>query len=382
MDAVIAHHAHGIGRSPSLSWDTMPFLVDLLALEGVPRADAEACIYPYIEGKLRDLEDFHRIGPDMARLLGLPLAASTPRPTTTSPWGGGPRWRRPGRRRWGTWCGLCTRYRGRFFRPPGGGGDGTRAAPPGASCTSSAGLHPPSRGLPLARRGRGQHRAADRLRPPHARAAQEAGVSIVRIAHGACDNVGLNLLLDDVMREHGPFEVIACGAFERLSRLPHSPTESPTGAGGEDHPHREHPGQRPHRAQPRHQGGPGEPRFVALPAAAGAHGRGLSGLGEVSAPPAGAGKDQVTARTLSALRWSRPWGVTPGPSSACRPSSGASWPPTPSPRPGWRWPAGTSCKPPAALYRLSWGPGAEFVPTKYSVSGLEPPRRGRSPPGR
>ena len=73
MDAVIAHHAHGIGRSPSLSWDTMPFLVDLLALEGVPRADAEACIYPYIEGKLRDLEDFHRIGPDMARLLGLPL---------------------------------------------------------------------------------------------------------------------------------------------------------------------------------------------------------------------------------------------------------------------------------------------------------------------
>ena len=73
VDAVIAHHAHGIGRSPSLSWDTMPFLVDLLALEGVPRADAEACIYPYIEGKLRDLEDFHRIGPDMARLLGLPL---------------------------------------------------------------------------------------------------------------------------------------------------------------------------------------------------------------------------------------------------------------------------------------------------------------------
>ena len=60
--------------------------------------------------------------------------------------------------------------------------------------------------------------------PPHARAAQEAGVSIVRIAHGACDNVGLNLLLDDVMREHGPFEVIACGAFERLSRLPHSPS--------------------------------------------------------------------------------------------------------------------------------------------------------------
>src|SRR5206468_2310420 len=73
VDAVIAHHASGIGRSSSLSWDTMPFLVDLMVSEGVARADAEASIFPYIEGKLRDLEDFHRIGPDTAKLLDLPL---------------------------------------------------------------------------------------------------------------------------------------------------------------------------------------------------------------------------------------------------------------------------------------------------------------------
>ena len=55
--------------------------------------------------------------------------------------------------------------------------------------------------------------------PPHARAAQEARVAIVRVPHAACDNVGLNLLLDDVIREQGPLNVFPCGAFERISRL-------------------------------------------------------------------------------------------------------------------------------------------------------------------
>jgi hypothetical protein len=236
VDAVIAHHAHGIGHAPSLSWDTMPFLVDLLALEGVPRADAEACIHPYIEGKLRDLEDFHRIGPDMARLLGLPLgcihtpadyyitvgvraAVEAARPETvgdvvralhtlpeiasSARLGVGVR----------VMSGDEGRPAGRILYKFGGG----YILPPEAyPLLGAAGVNT------VLQIGCG---------PPHARAAQEAGVSIVRIAHGACDNVGLNLLLDDVMREHGPFEVIACGAFERLSRLPHSPTESP--AGGE-----------------------------------------------------------------------------------------------------------------------------------------------------
>ena len=74
IDAVIAHHAHGIGASPFLSWDSMSVMVDMLAAEGVPRADAEASIHPYIEEKIAQQEDFHRSGPDTARLLGFPLA--------------------------------------------------------------------------------------------------------------------------------------------------------------------------------------------------------------------------------------------------------------------------------------------------------------------
>ena len=54
--------------------------------------------------------------------------------------------------------------------------------------------------------------------PPHARAAQEARVAIVRVPHAACDTIGLNLLLDAVERRHGPLHVIPCQAFERLRR--------------------------------------------------------------------------------------------------------------------------------------------------------------------
>jgi hypothetical protein len=54
--------------------------------------------------------------------------------------------------------------------------------------------------------------------PEHARVAQEAGVTIVRVPHAACDNIGINLLLDAVIATQGPLNVIACGAFERISR--------------------------------------------------------------------------------------------------------------------------------------------------------------------
>ena len=228
VDAVVAHHAHGIGRSPSLSWDTMPFLVDLMVREGVPRAAAEDAVFPYIEGKLRDLEDVHRIGPDMARLLGLPLGCihtpadyyitvgvraaveATPPETvgdvvralyalpevrSSARLGAGVR----------VMTGDESRPAGRILYKFGGG----YILPPSAyPLLGAAGV---STVLQI---GCG---------PEHARAAEEAGVTIVRIAHAACDNVGLNLLLDDVIRERGPLEVIACGAFERLSRLPETP---------------------------------------------------------------------------------------------------------------------------------------------------------------
>ena len=100
----------------------MPFLVDLLALEGVPRADAEACIYPYIEGKLRDLEDFHRIGPDMARLLGLPPGCiHTPADYYITVGRAGRGGGGPGGDGGGRGAGSAHVTGGRFFRPPGGG---------------------------------------------------------------------------------------------------------------------------------------------------------------------------------------------------------------------------------------------------------------------
>ena len=53
--------------------------------------------------------------------------------------------------------------------------------------------------------------------PAHARAAEAAGVAIVRVPHAACDNFGINLLLDAAARALGPLGVIGCAAFERIS---------------------------------------------------------------------------------------------------------------------------------------------------------------------
>jgi hypothetical protein len=223
VDAVIAHHASGIGVSPSLSWDTMPVLVDMLVREGVPRADAEGSIYPYIEEKLRALEDFHRIGPDTAELLGLPLgcihtpadyhitvgvraALDAARPQTvgdvvralltipevasSARLGAEPR----------IMTGEASSPAGRTLLKFGGG----YILPPSAyPLLGQAGVNTV---LQIA------------CGAEHARAAEAAGIAIVRIPHAACDNIGINLLLDAVVRELGPLNVIACGAYERIAR--------------------------------------------------------------------------------------------------------------------------------------------------------------------
>jgi hypothetical protein len=62
--------------------------------------------------------------------------------------------------------------------------------------------------------------------PPHAAAAQEAGVAIVRVPHAACDNIGINLPLDAVEGLPGRPEVIPCDGFERIRRTP-----APAGSG-------------------------------------------------------------------------------------------------------------------------------------------------------
>ena len=229
LDAVIAHHAHGIGISPFLSWDSMSVMVDMLAAEGVPRADAEGAIHPYIEEKIAQQEDFHRIGPDMARLLGFPLACihtpadyyisvgvrqaleaagvdgagsagsvgdvvrallTIPEVDSAARLGAGPR----------IMTGDASRAAGRILLKFGGGY-----------------ILPPAAYPLLGAAGVGTVVQIACL-PEHARAAAAAGVCIVRVPHAAADNIGINLLLDAVEERRGPLPVIACGAFERISR--------------------------------------------------------------------------------------------------------------------------------------------------------------------
>jgi hypothetical protein len=232
VDAEIAHHTHGVGVAQSLVHDFMPVAVEFLAAEGVPPADAERVIGAYVEDKWRDLEDFPRIGPDTARLLGLPLACiPTPadyyigegirpvlleaRPQTVADVvralyaipelqgaartaGAGPR----------VMSGAPEWPAGRMLLKFGGG----YILPPEAySLLGRAGVNT------VVQIG---------CAPPYAAAAQEAGVAIVRVPHAACDNIGINLLLDAVEDLHGRLEVIPCDGFERIRRTP-----APAGSG-------------------------------------------------------------------------------------------------------------------------------------------------------
>jgi hypothetical protein len=224
IDAVIAHHTPNVGVAPNLAYDIMDVNVDMLVAQGVPRDDAVRVIKPYVDERWRNNEDFHRIGADTAALLDFPLACiHTPadyafevgigqaiereRPATTGDllqtlmtfpevqsaarFGAFPRVM-SGQEHWPV---------GRFMVKGGGG----KIFPPGAyPLLGKAGVNT------VVQIGCG---------PEHARAAEAAGVAIVRVPHAACDNIGINLLLDDVVRELGPLEVIGCRAYERISRL-------------------------------------------------------------------------------------------------------------------------------------------------------------------
>ena len=223
IDAVIAHHTTGIGVAISLVHDFMPVSIDFMVEEGVPRAKAEECINRYIEEKSQSLEDTARIGPDTAKLLGFPLACiHTP----------------------------ADYYIGEGVRPvveaaqPQTVGDVVQAlmhipevqsaARIGAEPRVMSGEESWPAGRMLLKFGGGYILPPDAYTllgkagvntvlqigcaPAHARAAQEAGVAIVRIAHAACDNIGINLLLDEVERRLGPLNVIPCNYFERIKR--------------------------------------------------------------------------------------------------------------------------------------------------------------------
>ncbi len=224
IDAVVAHHTNGIGvPADTLIYDTVPYLVDLLAGAGVDRADAEPHVAAMMADRWQYAEDFNRIGIDMAQLLEFPLACihtpadfhhgqgvrgaieaahaetvgdvvqallALPEFQGAAKIGAIPR----------IMAGDADQPAGRIFHQDGGG------------------WLFPAEVIPLLKDAGVGTFVTIGCSPAHRRAAAELGMAWVRMPHGACDNVGLNLLLDKVEQRLGPLNVIPCNYFERIRR--------------------------------------------------------------------------------------------------------------------------------------------------------------------
>ena len=223
IDAVVAHHTPNAGHATNLAHEIMDVNVEMLTARGVPQADAERVIRPYVHERWLNNEDFTRQGVATAVQLGLPFGCiHTPadyafeqgiaevmeshQPKTTGdvvralltiP-----------EVQSAAHVGTLPRVMsldeshpvGRYMVKGGGG----KIFPPDAyPLLGAAGVSS------VIQIGCG---------PAHARAAHDAGVCIVRVPHAACDNFGINLWLDDAIRELGPLEVIGCAGFERILR--------------------------------------------------------------------------------------------------------------------------------------------------------------------
>ncbi len=223
IDAFISHHTNSVGVSASLVADFMEINADYLIWEGVPEDEARASIFDYMAERLQAHEDMHRIGPDTARLLGYPLACiHTPvdlahrqyinallargKPETvgdivevmlTLP-------EMQEAAHIGAWPRVMV---------------GDAAQPAGRIHAKFAGgyAYPPSAYPLLARAG------VNTVVQVSASAAtvdacRAHGIALVRLPHYATDNIGQNLLLDELMRRLAPFNVIPCNYFGRVDR--------------------------------------------------------------------------------------------------------------------------------------------------------------------
>ncbi|MCY4436438.1 MAG: hypothetical protein OXE05_03795 [Chloroflexi bacterium] len=223
IDAFISHHTNSVGISASLVADFMEINADYLMWEGVPEDEARACIFDFMAARLQEHEDMHRIGPDTAKLLGYPLACiHTPvdyahrqyinalfareRPETvgdvvelmlTLPEmqeaariGAVPR----------IMTGDPAQLTGRMHAKFAGG----YAYPPSA--------------FPLLAKAGVQTVVQVSAGSETVAACREHGIALVRLPHYATDNIGQNLLLDELMRRLEPFDVIPCNYFGRVDR--------------------------------------------------------------------------------------------------------------------------------------------------------------------
>ena len=223
IDAFISHHTNSVGISASLVADFMEVNADYLIWEGVPEDEARACIFDFMAARLQEHEDMHRIGPDTAKLLGYPLACiHTPvdyahrqfinalfareQPQTvgdiieimlTIP-------EMQEAARIGTlpriMAGAADQPAGRIHAKFAGG----YAYPPSA--------------FPLLARAGVQTVVQVSAGAATVEACREHGIAVVRLPHYATDNIGENLVIDELMRRLEPFDVIPCNYFGRVDR--------------------------------------------------------------------------------------------------------------------------------------------------------------------
>ena len=223
IDAFISHHTNSVGISASLVADFMEVNADYLIWEGVPEDEARACIAEFMAGRLQEHEDMHRIGPDTAQLLGYPLACiHTPVDYAHRQY-----------------------YNALFAREqPQTVGDivellltipemqeaarigvmpcimtGTPEQPTGRIHAKFAGgyAYPPT-AFPLLAKAGVNTVVQVSAGAASVTACQEHGIALLRVPHYASDNIGQNLLLDELMRRLEPFRVIPCNYFGRVDR--------------------------------------------------------------------------------------------------------------------------------------------------------------------
>lgn len=226
IDAFISHHTNRVGISAALVADFMEVNADYLIWEGVPEDEARACIFAQMAARLQEHEDMHRIGPDTAKLLGYPLACihtpvdyahrqfinalfareqpqrvgdivelmlTLPEMQEAARIGALPR----------IMTGDPAQPAGRIHAKFAGG----YAYPPSAyPLLAQAGVHT------VVQVSAGADSVA---------ACREHGIALVRLPHYATDNIGQNLLLDELMRRLEPFDVIPCNYFGRVDRAGH-----------------------------------------------------------------------------------------------------------------------------------------------------------------
>ncbi len=223
IDAFISHHTNSVGISASLVADFMEINADYLIWEGVPEDEARTCIFDFMAARLREHEDVHRIGPDTAKLLGYPLACihtpvdlahrqyinalfareqprtvgdiieimlTIPEMQEAARIGAVPR----------IMTGAADQPAGRIHAKFAGG----YAYPPSA--------------FPLLVKAGVTTVVQVSAGAATVEACREHGIALVRLPHYATDNIGQNLLLDELMRRLETFEVVPCNYFGRVDR--------------------------------------------------------------------------------------------------------------------------------------------------------------------